>query len=68
MNAFGIHLRRLNLVTAFAEQSEIIFQELLPVESHPLRRRKVVVRRVWHRIAIKFKRLRCAAGLTRATH
>jgi hypothetical protein len=27
-----------------------------------------VVRRVGHRIAIKFKRLRCAAGLTRATH
>lgn len=68
MSAFGIHLRRLNQVTAFAEQAQIAFEELLPVEANALRPRHEVVRRFRHRMAVKFKRLRCAAKLTRTAH
>ena len=68
MTNFGIHYRRLSQVTTFAKQAQITFEELLEVKPNLARPRHEVVRRFRHRIAIKFQRIRCAAGLTFPTH
>jgi len=55
-------------MTFATEKSQIANQMLLPVKGDALRPRHEMVRRLRHRMAVKFQRLRCAAHLTPTPH